>query len=52
MMLVAVAMGSLSVVGGLYISYYMDTAAGATMATLSVVLFFVVLAIRDVVRES
>jgi ABC-type Mn2+/Zn2+ transport system permease subunit len=52
MMLVAVTMGSLAVVGGLYISYYVGTAAGATMATLSVVLFFVVLAIRDVVLES
>ena len=51
MMLVAVAMGALAVVGGLYVSYYAGTAAGATMATLSVVLFFVVLAVRGLVTE-
>jgi ABC-type Mn2+/Zn2+ transport system permease subunit len=51
MMGVAVAMGVLAVLGGLYISYYAGTAAGATMATLSVALFFAVMAIREVVHD-
>lgn len=51
MMLVAVAMGLLAVLGGLYISYYAGTAAGATMATLSVALFFLVLVIRELVTD-
>jgi ABC-type Mn2+/Zn2+ transport system permease subunit len=52
MMLVAVGVGALAVVGGLYLSYYAGTAAGATMATLSVFLFFVVLAIRGIATRS
>lgn len=43
-MVTAVAMGSIAVVVGLLISYHHDTAAGATMALASVVLFLVVLA--------
>ncbi|MGI9604370.1 MAG: zinc ABC transporter permease AztB [Acidimicrobiales bacterium] len=42
-MLAAVALGAVSVVLGLLISYHHDTAAGATMALVSVALFFVVL---------
>jgi ABC-type Mn2+/Zn2+ transport system permease subunit len=51
MMLVAVIFGILAVVGGLYLSYYRGTAAGATMATLSVALFFVVLAVRELLTD-
>ncbi len=48
MMMTAVGLGALSVVGGLLTSYYANTAAGATMAGLSVALFFFVLLVRDV----
>jgi ABC-type Mn2+/Zn2+ transport system permease subunit len=43
-MATAVLLGSIEVVGGLLISYHFDTAAGATMSGLSVVVFFLVLA--------
>jgi ABC-type Mn2+/Zn2+ transport system permease subunit len=42
-MLVATAIGWLAVVAGLLISYHHDTAAGATMSGLAVLLFFLVL---------
>lgn len=47
MMVTAVAFGFLAVVSGLLISWYADTAAGATMAAVSVAIFFVVLALRE-----
>lgn len=50
MMATAVGLGILAVVLGLLISWHADTAAGATMAGMSVVLFFVVLALRVPVR--
>lgn len=50
MMLTAVALGVLAVVLGLLVSWHADTAAGATMAGMSVLLFFVVLALRAPVR--
>lgn len=43
-MIVAVGLGWLSAAGGLVLSYHQGTAAGATVAGLSVALFFVVLA--------
>lgn len=49
MMLTSVAVGLLGVVGGLLVSYHHDTAAGATMAGMSVGLFFVTLAGRELV---
>ena len=49
-MALAVALGSLSVVAGLLISYHQGTAGGATIAGLSVGLFFVVLGVREVSR--
>lgn len=49
-MVVAVALGWLAVVAGLLVSYHHDTAAGATMSGLAVLLFFVVLAGREVAR--
>ena len=48
MMATAVIFGFLAVVSGLLISWYADTAAGATMAGVSVALFFLVLALREV----
>lgn len=39
MMLLAVVFGVISAVGGLYLSYYLDIASGATMVLLSVFLF-------------
>jgi putative Mn2+ efflux pump MntP len=42
-----VAFGLLAVISGLLISWHADTAAGATMAAMSVVIFFVVLALRE-----
>ena len=47
MMAAAVAFGFLAVVSGLLISWHADTAAGATMAGISVAIFFVVLALRE-----
>jgi len=47
-MLVAVAVGWLAVVGGLLVSYHYGTAAGATMAGVSVAMFFLVLFVREV----
>ena len=46
-MITAAILGTLSVVVGLLISYHHDTAAGATMALGTVVLFLVALAIRS-----
>jgi ABC-type Mn2+/Zn2+ transport system permease subunit len=48
MMAAASLLGVLAVAGGLLISWHADTAAGATIAGLSVALFFVVLAGRSV----
>jgi ABC-type Mn2+/Zn2+ transport system permease subunit len=43
MMIAGVAIGGAAVVGGLLLSYHLDTAAGATMAGLAVGLFFLML---------
>jgi ABC-type Mn2+/Zn2+ transport system permease subunit len=43
----AVAVGAVSVVVGLLVSFHNDTAAGATMALTAVVIFMAVLAIRS-----
>ncbi len=48
MMVAAVAFGFLAVISGLLVSWHADTAAGATMAGMSVAIFFVVLALREV----
>lgn len=45
----AVVLGWLAVVAGLVVSYHHGTAAGATMAAISVGLFFAVLAIQELV---
>ena len=50
MMLVSILVGSTSVLAGLLISYYYGTATAATIAGLSVLLYFVVLAVREVVE--
>lgn len=47
-MITAVILGSLAVVVGLLISYHHDTAAGATMALGSVVLFLAALTVRSI----
>jgi ABC-type Mn2+/Zn2+ transport system permease subunit len=52
MMAVGSALGCLSVVLGLAISYHADTAAGATVAGVAVALFFVTLAGREVATAS
>ncbi|MGA7271428.1 MAG: metal ABC transporter permease, partial [Acidimicrobiia bacterium] len=46
MMGVAALLGGVTVLGGLLVSYYLDTAGSATIALLAVIVFFVVLAIR------
>ncbi len=46
MILTAIALGTLAVVSGLLLSWHAATAAGPTMAGLSVAFFFVVLAVR------
>ena len=49
-MLVAVGLGWLAVVAGLVLSYHHGTAAGATVAGLSVAQFFAVLLVQEAVR--
>lgn len=51
-MVLAVLLGSAEVLAGLLISYHADTAAGATIALLSVLVFFVVMAGRGAVRRG
>jgi len=51
MMAVAVLLGMASVVIGLILSYHLDTAGGATMSFVAVVVFFLVLAGRAVSRR-
>lgn len=46
MMITAVGFGFLAVLAGLLVSWHAGTAAGATMAALSVAIFFVVLGLR------
>lgn len=48
MMVAGVAFGFLAVISGLLISWHANTAAGATMAGMSVAIFFLVLALREV----
>jgi ABC-type Mn2+/Zn2+ transport system permease subunit len=50
MMAVAAAIGVLSVILGLLISYHADTAASATIAVCAVAVFFVVMIVRAVRR--
>ncbi len=47
MMMVAVALGVVSVTGGLLVSYHADTAASATIAGLAVGIFFLLLTVRS-----
>jgi manganese/iron transport system permease protein len=49
MMILAAVIGAFSVWLGLTISYHFATAASATMALVPIILFFVVLGIRNVV---
>jgi manganese/iron transport system permease protein len=49
MMVTAVVIGVASVTGGLLLTWYADTAAGASIAGVSVALFFVVLILRQAV---
>jgi len=52
MMLLAAGIGVFSVWLGLTLSYYLGTAASATMALVPIVLFFVVLALKQFVRRK
>jgi ABC-type Mn2+/Zn2+ transport system permease subunit len=52
MMLTAAAIGVLSVVVGLMISFHADTSGSATIAIVPIVLFFIVLAIRSARERS
>jgi ABC-type Mn2+/Zn2+ transport system permease subunit len=52
MMVVAAAIGILSVTVGLLVSWYAGSAAGATMAGVAVAIFFVVLVGRDLVAAD
>ncbi|GMQ92854.1 MAG: zinc ABC transporter permease AztB [Acidimicrobiia bacterium] len=51
MMLTAGAIGILSVLGGLIISYHLGTSGSATMALIPIVLFFIVLATKSLTQE-
>lgn len=50
MMVTAAGIGAASVALGLVVSFHHDTAAGATMAGIAVLVFFVVLAATEIVR--
>lgn len=50
MMGVAMLIGSVCVLAGLLISFHVGTAGGATIAGLSVLVFFVMLAVKEAVR--
>lgn len=52
MMLTGAAIGVASVAVGLIISYHADTSGSATMAVTPVVLFFIVLAVKSLVRSG
>ncbi len=52
MMAAAVGFGFLAVISGLLISWHADIAAGATMAGMSVVIFFLVLAFRELSNKK
>ncbi|MEO1059317.1 MAG: zinc ABC transporter permease AztB [Actinomycetota bacterium] len=47
MIVLSMLFGSIAVVAGLVVSFHYSTAGGATMALFSVVIFFVVLAVRE-----
>jgi ABC-type Mn2+/Zn2+ transport system permease subunit len=51
MMLTAAGLGSSAVVVGLLLSWHLGTAAGATVAGVAVLVFFVVLLGRDLLRQ-
>ncbi|MGK2929206.1 MAG: zinc ABC transporter permease AztB [Acidimicrobiales bacterium] len=51
-MALSVVIGAIAVVAGLLISFHHGTAGGATMAGLSVVQFFVVLSVREIVGAT
>jgi ABC-type Mn2+/Zn2+ transport system permease subunit len=51
MMVTAAAFAALSVTLGLQVSYYLDTAGSATMALIPVLLFFVLLTGRGLIRK-
>lgn len=51
MMVTAAAFAALSVILGLQVSYYLDTAGSATMALIPVLLFFVLLTGRGLIRK-
>jgi manganese/iron transport system permease protein len=51
MMLTAAAIGVLSVVVGLMISFHADTSGSATIAIVPIVLFFIVLAVRSALER-
>jgi len=52
MMLTSAAIGVVSVIAGLFVSYYANTSGSATMALIPILLFFVVLTARSVRRAS
>jgi ABC-type Mn2+/Zn2+ transport system permease subunit len=51
-MLISIGLGSLAAVIGLLVSWHHRTAAGATMALTSVIVFFGVLATTSIVRAA
>jgi ABC-type Mn2+/Zn2+ transport system permease subunit len=52
MMVLAAGIGVISVWSGLVMSYHFGTAASATMALVPIVLFFVVLALRNLIQRA
>jgi manganese/iron transport system permease protein len=52
MMVASAAIGMVSVVLGLIVSYYANTSGSATMAVIPIILFFVVLTLRSLQRQE
>lgn len=52
MMAAAIGFGALGVISGLLISFHGDTAASATMAGMTVAIFFIVLTIRELTQAA
>ncbi|HEY3674629.1 MAG TPA: metal ABC transporter permease, partial [Candidatus Tumulicola sp.] len=51
MMALAAVFGSVSTVGGLYLSYYVRASSGATIVLLATILFFIAIAIKNMRRS-
>ena len=52
MMVLSAVLGSVSTVGGLYLSYYLGSSSGATIVLLATCLFFASMAVKTLIRKN